>query len=145
MMKKTQKVTRLKLSIDQNSNYLLYGLVSAEPDYKLSLALNKKFRISLRNIQSINPDGDDGVFSKYSDVGDPDKIAFNLISNRSGKKHLLNKLKNIDYLLQIILSDNEDIGPDDILSDLRQIENITAVFNIEVGKIKDKNLHYLNQ
>lgn len=145
MMKKTQKVTRLKLSIDQNSNYLLYGLVSAEPDYKLSLALNKKFRISLRNIQSINPDGDDGVFSKYSDVGDPDKIVFNLISNRSGKKHLLNKLKNIDYLLQIILSDNEDIGPDDILSDLRQIENITAVFNIEVGKIKDKNLHYLNQ
>jgi hypothetical protein len=35
-MKSSQKVTKLKLNIEQDNDYLLLGLVSAEPDYKLS-------------------------------------------------------------------------------------------------------------
>ncbi len=52
-MKKIQKVTRLRLHNDENHDYILLGLVSAEPDYKLSLALNKKFGISLKNISPL--------------------------------------------------------------------------------------------
>ena len=51
-MKRTQKVTRVKLDIDQNNDYILLGLVSSEPDYKLSLSLNKKLGISLKNISA---------------------------------------------------------------------------------------------
>jgi hypothetical protein len=47
-MMSQQKVTRVKLNLEQNNEFILLGLVSAEPDYKLSLSLNKKFRISLK-------------------------------------------------------------------------------------------------
>jgi hypothetical protein len=69
---------------------------------------------------------------------------FNLISNRSGKNFLLNKLKNIDYLLQILISEKE-VNLNDITSFLKEIDTVTAVFNIDINTIKDKYLHYLTQ
>ncbi len=144
-MKNTQKVTRVKLKIDQNNDYVLLGLVSTEPDYKLSLLLNKKFRISLKNISPLRVTGDtesELTFSRFSNNHNPKDLVFSLVSNRSGKFFLLNKLKNIDYLFQIQNSDNEaDLT--NITSNLREIDTVTAVFNIDINTIKDKNLHYL--
>lgn len=144
-MKSTQKVTRVKLNIEQNNDYILIGLVSAEPDYKLSLSLNKKFRISLKNITPIYLTGDNNpelAFSRFSNNDHSSDFMFTLISNRSGKYFLLDKLKNIDYLLHI--SEREaDLNL--ITSSLREIDIINAVFNININKIKDKNLHYLTQ
>jgi hypothetical protein len=144
-MKSTQKVTRVKLNIEQNNYYILLGLVSAEPDYKLSLTLNKKFGVFLKNIPSLRLTGNNNtevIFSKYSNNADNEDLNIELISNRSGKNYLLNKLKNIDYLLQIQISENEaDLNK--ITSRLREIDTITAVFNIDINTIKDKNLHYL--
>jgi len=144
-MKSTQKVTRVKLNIEQNNYYILLGLVSAEPDYKLSLTLNKKFGIFLKNIPSLRLSGNSNtevIFSRYSNNADNEDLVIELVSNRSGKNYLLNKLKNIDYLLQIQISENEaDIN--NVTSRLREIDTITAVFNIDINTIKDKNLHYL--
>ncbi len=146
-MRSIQKVTRVKLKISQNNDFILLGLVSAEPDYKLSLSLNKKFRISLKNISPLRLTGDNGselAFSRFSDSVNSTDLVFNLVSNRSGKNFLLNKLKDIDYLLQVQYSDNE-INLNNITSNLRQIDSITAVFNIDINTIKDKNLQYLTQ
>ena len=146
-MKSTKKITKLKLNIDQNNDYLLLGIVSAEPDYKLSFSLNKKFRISLKNINPLKLNRDfhsEQAFSRFSNIDDHSDLNFSLISNRSGKNFLLNKLKNIDYLLQIQISEKEsDLNT--ITSKLREIDSVTAVFNIDLDAIKDKNLHYLTQ
>jgi hypothetical protein len=139
------KVTRLKLNIERNNDYILIGLVSTEPDYKLSLSLNKKFRISIKSILPLKLTNDkksELVFSRFSNNHNPGDFVFNLISNRSGKYFLLNKLKNIDYLLQILNSEKE-ADANNIISSLREINSITAVFNIDISTIKDKNLHYL--
>ena len=144
-MKSTQKVTRVKLNIEQNNYYILLGLVSAEADYKLSLTLNKKFGIFLKNIPSLRLTGNNKtevIFSRYSNNADNEDLIIDLISNRSGKNYLLNKLKNIDYLLQIQNSEKE-VDITNITSSLREIDTITAVFNIGINTIKDKNLHYL--
>jgi hypothetical protein len=146
-MKSIQKITRIKLNTEQNNDYILLGLVSSEPDYKLSLLLNRKFRISLKNISPFKLTDDDKselAFSRFSNNADPSDMVFILISNRSGKNFLLNKLKNIDYLLQIPVSEKE-VDLNSITSDLREIDTVTAVFNIDVTTIKDKNLHYLTQ
>ncbi len=147
-MKSTPKVTRLKLNIDQNNDYILLGIVSAEADYKLSLSLNKKFRISLKNISPVRINSEQNkselTFSRFSNNDTPADFMFCLVSNRSGKSYLLNKLKNIDYLFQIQNPDNE-VNLNDITSDLREIDTITAVFNIDLDSIKDKNLQYLTQ
>ena len=142
-MKKIQKVTRLKLHPDQNHEYVLLGLVSSEPDYKLSLSLNKKFGITLKNIPPLKIPGIELVFSRFSNANNARNNIFNLISNRAEKTYLLNKLKNIDYLLQIMVSEPlSDL--DNITTSLRDIEAVTAVFNINIKTLKDKNLLYLN-
>ena len=146
-MKSTPKVTRVKLNIEQNNDYILLGLVSAEPDYKLSLSLNKKFGISLKNIAPLRlteNEKSDITFSRFSNNDDQAHLMFNLISNRSGKIYLLSKLKNIDYILQIQISEKEaDLN--NITSRLREVDTVTLVFNIDINTIKDKNLHYLTQ
>jgi hypothetical protein len=144
-MKSSQKVTRVKLDIDQDNDYILLGIVSAEPDYKLSLALNKKFRISLRNISPLRITGEkesEMTFSRFSNIDDRTDLIFVLVSNRSGKSYLLNKLKNIDYLLQIQISIKE-VNLNLITSYLREIDSINAIFKVDISTIKDKNLHYL--
>jgi hypothetical protein len=146
-MKRTPKVTRLKLDIDQNNDYILLGIVSAEADYKLSLSLNKIFRISLKTISPVRitaKNKSELTFSRFSNNDTQSNFMFCLVSNRAGKNYLLNKLKNIDYLFQIQNPDNE-VNLNDITSNLREIDTITAVFNIDLNSIKDKNLHYLTQ
>jgi hypothetical protein len=143
-MKRTQKVTRVKLDIGGNNDYILLGLVSSEPDYKLSFSLNKKLGISLRNISAIKLTDAELSFSRFSDNSAADDLTYTLISNRSGKAHLINKLKNIDYLLQIRVS-QDDSDNEWLTVKLREIETITAVFRIDTGTIKDKNLHYLSE
>jgi hypothetical protein len=146
-MKSNQKVTKVKLKIEQNNDCILLGIVSSEPDYKLSLSLNNKFRISLKNINPLKLTGDihsELAFSRFSNSDDHSDINFSLISNRAGKNFLLNKLKNIDYLLQIQISEKE-ANLNTIISRLREIDSVTAVFNIDLNTIKDKNLHYLTQ
>jgi hypothetical protein len=146
-MKSPQKITRVKLNIVQNNDYILLGLVSAEPDYKLSLSLNKKFKISLKNTAPLKLIGNtqpELAFSRFSNIEDPTDLSFSLISNRTGKDYLINKLKNVDYLLQIQVSEKE-IKIGNLISRLREIDSVNAVFNIDLNTIKDKNLHYLTQ
>ena len=146
-MKGAKKVKRVKLDLEQNTNHILLGLVSAEPDYRLSLSINKKFRISLKNIIPVKIAGDDKselIFSRFSNNDDQTNLVFQLISNRCGKSFLLNKLKNIDYLLQIQDSE-QDVDLELITSHLREIDSVTGVFNIDTDTIKDKNSHYLMQ
>jgi hypothetical protein len=144
-MKTTPKIKRVQLKINQDNESVLFGIVSTEPDYKLSLLLNRKLKISLKNLSPlILQDGSGGeiAFSRFSDTKASHGITYELISNRNGKNFLLKKLKNIDYIFQINNHDNEaDINH--LASLLRDSEFITAVFSIDTASLKDKNLRYV--
>ena len=144
-MKSVQKVTRVKLNVNLNNDLIMVGLVSSEPDYKLSISINRKFGISLKNLSPLkieNGTGSELSFSRFSDISGSPDIIFSLISNRNGKQFLINKLKNIDYIFQVQDSENES-KINQITSGLREIESVNAVFNIDLNTFKDKNLHYL--
>jgi hypothetical protein len=146
-MKSIQRITRVQLKINQKDEFILLGIVSAEPDYKLSLSINKKFRISLKNILPLKITDDTGselAFSRFSDSSKSPDIVFNLFSNRSDKSFLLKKLKNVDYIFQIQDAENEN-NTDQIAASLREIESVNAVFNIDINTFKDKNLQYITQ
>jgi hypothetical protein len=147
VMKKPRKVTRVKLRINQINEFILIGLVTSEPDYRLSLSINRKFHISLKNTPPVSLNDDSGNelhFSRFSDsTGSPDK-AFNLTCNRSGNHFLIRKLKNIDYIFHIQDPDNEAVIAN-MITGLKEIPGITAVFNIEPETLNDKNLHYVIQ
>jgi len=144
-MKSRQKITRVQLNISDAEEYSLLGIVTSEPDYKLSLSLNKKLKISLKNNLPVEIRGENGThlnFSKFSDFKGAPDITYNLIANRSDKDFLLKKLSKIDYFLQVH-SPGGDHNIDHLTNSLRGIDSIVAVFNLNPGEIKDKNLHYL--
>jgi len=140
-MKASPKIKRVRLKINQENKFALFGIVSAEPDYKLSLAVNKKLKIKLRNVMPViteNKSAERISFSRFSDNSSL-HMTFDLFSNRSGKNYLVKKLVNIDYILKICNAENEDdINRFNFL--LKEIECITAVFKLDPGSIKDKNL-----
>jgi hypothetical protein len=144
-MRNTPRIKRVQLNVSQDDESVIFGIVSAEPDYKLSLALNKNLKISLKNSAPVKFNDDSGYelnFSRFSDSSASNNLTYDLTSNRSGKNYLIRKLKNIDYILRIYDPDNE-INTDETVTIIRDTECITAVFNIHPGTIKDKNLNHL--
>ena len=75
------KIKRVHLNLNQTDESSLIGIVSAEPDYKLSLALNKKLKISLRNVTPItfsDTNGTDLTFSRFSDISAAPDLSYNV-------------------------------------------------------------------
>lgn len=143
-MKYERKITRIQLENNSTGEVALFGIVSHEPDYKLSLILNKKLRISLSNNSPviIDPPGDEQVFSRYSWLNKSSDESYNLISNRSGNNFLLKNLKNIDYILRVHESERVK-SIEKVKSALKGTESITALFIIDPETIKTKYLQYL--
>lgn len=144
-MKGRPKVTRIQLEDHIDEEFAIFGLVSTEADYKLSQLINKKLKIALKNIETIDIPEVGGMrlsFSRFADTSCSPEITYNLISNRSDKNWLLKKYKKIDYFFRINSAESKyDI--EQITATLREIERITAVFILDLSEIKDKNLIYL--
>lgn len=140
----SSKITRVQLNVNQDFESVLLGIVSAEPDYKLCLALNRSLKISLKNASpvAVRDNTEETTFSRFSDASSSPGLIYELISNRSGRNFFLKKLKNIDYFFHVSDLD-KIINNDEIAAILRDTEHITAVFNLDPEKIKDKNLQYL--
>jgi len=144
-MRSTPKIRRVQLKLNQSNESVILGIVSAEPDYKLTLAINKNLGISLKNSSPVTiPDvpGDEPVFSRFACSPSSENLVYDLTSNRSGKNCLVGKLKNIDFFLRIHDPDNE-VNIDQVAAKLREMDCITAVFNIDAGSVKDKNINHL--
>jgi len=144
-MKATPKITRVKLKVSQKTDSVLLGIVSSEPDYKLSLSLNKILKISLKNSDPVVLSGEQGqdlIFSRFSFSSPASELIYDLISNRCGTYYLLKKLQNIDYLFHVHNAATKT-KTDQIISLLKNAEYVTAVFIIDAGSLKDKNLRYI--
>lgn len=147
-MKNTPKITRVQLQVKPNHDSVLIGIVSAEPDYKISLSLNRILNISLKHITPISLTDDDSrkalSFSRFSYHSKDTDYTIDLISNRCGNNFLLKKLINIDYIIHIQDPENYN-NADKIIPILRNIEVINAVFLLDIETIRDKNLQYIIQ
>jgi len=144
-MKNSQRITKIHLSVNDQDIPAIFGIVSQDPDYKLSLKLNKELGISLKNSDPVavsDEEGKEFLFSKFSDSSSAQGSVFQLVSNRSEGEFLLKKLKNIDYVL-LIHDPGKNYNLEQVLLLVREIESITGVFNIEFKALKDRNLKYL--
>jgi hypothetical protein len=95
------KITRVQLKTNHDGELIMLGLVSSEPDYKMSLSINKRFRISLKNAAQVKLNdsaGEELAFSRFSDLSRSPDMVFSLVSNRSGNSGIL-----ITFLLYIMM------------------------------------------
>ena len=136
-MKSPQKVTKLQLNYNLEDEYILLGIVSSDPDYKLSLSINNKLNISLQSDKPVDVSGKNKnsvTFSKFSDYKMAPERTYQLISNRHEKEYFLKKFHKLDYLLHIYSSDSS-YDTEGITAKLREIDSITAVFILEQENI----------
>lgn len=144
-MSGSKKVKKIQLPAEGHDEIMLVGIVSTDAQYKLALKLNRKLGISLKSaipVEIHDPRGKALVFSKFSDVLSAHETSIHFVSNRSNADFLFKKLGNIDYLLAI--HDPAHTFPSgELISDLRGIDTVTAVFSIDLDTLKDKNIKYL--
>jgi len=139
-VKENSKITKITMNQEPGKNFSFLGIVTTEPDYKLSHLLNKRLVISLSHStdEIVNePYNENSSFSKF--VTRDRKYA--LISNKSDQSLFLRKMGKIDFLFIESPDSNSNIN---ITAELiRKINGITAVFVLNSNEIRDKNIEIL--
>ncbi len=131
----------LRLSEEDKFDFMLIGIVCQHRDYRLCIALNKKFELNLmkQNEYTVfnNKRMEDHGFSFYEFINEEDD-RFNLISNKSQKGFLIPEQKQIDYLflLRLIRSQMEEM---EILSGLKEIPIVLGAYKLEPHKLKSRD------
>ncbi len=131
------KTEKLKLSLESENSYVVYGIVSEDNDYKLCWAINKQLDFNLKPSENIEfkhkKDANTllsfGVFS-YSYT---QNFKFNLVVNRTETGNLIDEFKNFDYLF-FIPSEIDNLT--ETVSKLKQIENIRSFNLLQSNKVK---------
>ncbi|MCU0458984.1 MAG: IPExxxVDY family protein [Bacteroidales bacterium] len=140
-MTRERKITRHTIESGEPQAFHFLGVVSAEPDYRLSVMINRHLGSTLRKSEEeiiVNGPAGSGIFSKFI----PRDQAFTLVSNRSGGNLLLRKLKNIDFL--VLPGGNHTRNEaEELAAELRKIPEITAVFILDSREVSDRNLSLL--
>lgn len=139
-MKETGKITRISIGTNQEENFDFLGIVTSEPDYRLSLLINKKLGISLKHSGEEIISDMKNESSSFSGFVTKDKECA-LVSNKSGSGFLIRKLNKIDYFF---VTGKKNINSlESITASFREISGVTAVFVLHSDEIKDRNIEIL--
>jgi hypothetical protein len=143
-MSREKKITRHTIESGEPQPFHFLGVVSSEPDYRLSVMINMHLGCDLRKCSdeiTVTAQAGKQTFSRFT----PGNPAFALVSNRSGAAVLIRKLKNIDFLIIPGTGEKNDRNEAERLAaSLREIPEITAVFIFDSREISDRNLALLS-
>jgi hypothetical protein len=142
-MSSRRKFTRHKIGSREIPDFIFLGIVSSEPDYRLSVMLNRHLGIDLRHSQTDISDETGPSDQRYSRFT-TNPVTLSLVSNRNQGKSLIRKLKNIDYLL-ILHGPPDRKQAEALAASVRRSSEVTAVFVFESKEINDSNLSLLGQ
>jgi hypothetical protein len=139
-VKEKGKITRINIENDHEGNFSFLGIVTSEPDYRLSLLINKKLGISLKHsVEEIRLENKN-VSLSFSKFETSDR-EFILVSNKSDTGILIQKLNKVDFLFFAGRKNKKVL--DSIVSSIREISGITALFPLNSDEITDKNIEIL--
>ncbi len=144
-MNSSPKITRLTIGSVKSEPFCFLGIVTSEPDYTISLRINKKTGIALHHSDEEIISGTEGDRVTFSLFTTPDS-SHALVANKYEKKFLISKLNKIDFLFITRPGNNSDFAG--LAKILRSIEGITAVFVFNSAEVKDRNIdliHHLAQ
>tara|TARA_B110000459_G_C16370829_1_gene385222 strand:- start:146 stop:577 length:432 start_codon:yes stop_codon:yes gene_type:complete len=127
------RVKKIKLEIDEEIEFPILGLSTALADYRLAWELNSKLNLSFRKLDGTTffsiPDKNkkDIDYEYYSYVNEEEMSKFFLVKNKQRGSTLFNDRERLDFFL--VLRDNFIYEIEDLISDLRKIEGVIAVFS----------------
>ncbi|MBE0668305.1 MAG: IPExxxVDY family protein [Bacteroidales bacterium] len=142
-MKDTDKITRHNILSAEPAEFMFLGIVTSEPDYRLSVMLNRQLGISLQH-SSNDIIGGSGEEPPRFSVFSTSPPILSLISNKSRGNFLIKKLKTIDFFLTIH-GVTSRAKADNLAALIRKNQDITAVFVFSSPEINDRNMKLLVQ
>jgi hypothetical protein len=135
-------LTRRKLKIDPEFNFILIGVATPLQDYRMAWFVNNVLYKTLAKIDDLvitDPVNKiQTAYARFDFDEELTKSKFHLLQNKNGPNWLIPELKELDYLL-IIRGEYYRPRKNDILKKLRAIEQIQAVVIIEPDTLKSKN------
>jgi len=131
-----------KLDFTPDYDFLLFGLVSDEPDYRLAWLINRTMEWDMKRTENLKIEhpGESLTqeFAHYTFVDEKTHITYRLIGNRGENGTLLEELKNIDFFLSIH-SDDKNMPSAGILSAIKSMPAVRAFIPVDPGGLRSKN------
>jgi len=132
------KVKKHHLIVEDDTDFEVYGISSAHIDYRLAFEINQHLSIQLekskdsfdfedKKTKSINP------FFLYYFFDEENLTKYYLVRNKQDNKLLVNDKPFVDYFLCV--RDNNSFTQEKLLSILRNMNVIVAVFSVESEEI----------
>lgn len=132
-------MVKLKIDPKEEFNFILIGIVTSEPIYRLGWLFNEALKINLVEIAPLQIYNqkrtivqDFNLFAYY----DSNNTSFELIHNKGPHGLLIEEQKQIDFYLKV---SNNDRSEDEITSDIKGIKNMSLVQVIKPSSLKSKN------
>ena len=130
-----------KLKYKPNYNFKLLGISCSEEDYKLSWEISQLLNtgfVKTDDLQIIDPRFSDYLaFSVFHNADQSNFPEIKLVSNKGKEGFLIEELKNIDFFIIVYDEDDTKFYKDFVLK-LKESEIVTAVFSLQVEKLKSK-------
>ncbi|GAB4299342.1 MAG: hypothetical protein Kow0068_22970 [Marinilabiliales bacterium] len=136
-----------KINFEIDDNFFLIGIVCpdtpAKLAWKINNYLNSGFVITepLKIISKSHPDY--LFFTVYEYIDNLLLIEYHLIENKTSNGFLIETQRNIDYFMKISGEYNSNTGQN-IINELKKIENIVTAFEINLDKLKEKHKQLFN-
>lgn len=130
----------IKLNIKPTFDFLLIGIVSSEPIYKLSFLINDMLQIQLKESDQIkNYHQKRNVyqaFELFTYINSETEERIDLIHNKGAQGFLIEEQKQVDFWLKI---ENGSLESTKIIAALKTLKNISLVLEIKPDSLKSKN------
>ena len=144
-----------KLVLDYDYDFLLIGILSSAPDYKLCWGMNKVLNIALKKekdleLQLHDNEKNEGLkltfdkpemtprYSMYTYYNEVTHLRYTVASNRSVSSLLIKEEQSVDFFLVVDgLYDDLKKG-DSIVNDLRKQREIITAYKIDPNNLKSK-------
>ncbi|MDP4186967.1 MAG: IPExxxVDY family protein [Bacteroidota bacterium] len=135
-----------KLVVEPESDIALWAIASSESDYRLSWLINTRLSFQLAKTENFktchSKTGTPQEFSTYYFENEEKCLSYRLYANQCENGLLIEDLKNIDYLFQI-LGNISNTELNSLLAKIREIENISALIRIDPIKYKSAKKLFL--
>jgi len=133
---------RLSKKIDYFEGYQLLAIVSHLKDYTLCYHINLDLGFDLIKYEDMVftlPTMEENSFSWYYYEDSLSRTTYYLIGNKAENGMLMPSQKTVDYFI-LIKNPVDDEIVKTIAGKLRQIQNITAIFNFNMSQFKEMDI-----
>jgi len=132
---------KVKLEIDYDYDFLLFGISCHFKDYRLCWALNRKLDLRLKKEEDLKISAQEpekqAQFSFYTFQDDRAHLNYFVAANRGSEGYLIQEHRQVDYFM-VIEGVLETLDSSEITKKLREMEVIITAFELDPNELKSK-------